>query len=77
MIDEVDQVRAAIAGLTVPATVVVGTADALIAPRSMLELARALPHCEVELLDGTGHSVQLHRPAEVAAIIAGVVAQVG
>lgn len=73
MVDEVDQVRAAIAGLTVPTTVVVGTADALIAPRSMLELARALPYCDVELLRRTGHSVQLHRPAEVSAIIAGVV----
>jgi pimeloyl-ACP methyl ester carboxylesterase len=77
MVDEVDQVRDAVAGLTVPTTVVVGTADALIAPRSMLELARALPNCVVELLRRTGHSVQLHRPAEVAAIIAAVVDRAG
>ncbi len=69
MLHEMNLVRAALAELAVPCTVVIGTADALIAPRSMIELARSLPGCDVELLNGSGHSVQLHRPAEVAAII--------
>jgi pimeloyl-ACP methyl ester carboxylesterase len=69
MIHEMDLVREAIAAVSMPCTVVVGTADALIAPRSMIELARSLPRCDVELLNGSGHSVQLHRPVEVAALI--------
>jgi pimeloyl-ACP methyl ester carboxylesterase len=69
MLHEMDLVRSAIAELSGPCTVVIGTADALIAPRSMIELARSLPGCEIELLNGSGHSVQLHRPAEVAEII--------
>jgi pimeloyl-ACP methyl ester carboxylesterase len=69
MIDELQVVSDAVRRIEVPCVVVIGTADALIAPRSMLQLARSLPRCEVELLHGSGHSVQLHRPAEVAAIV--------
>jgi non-heme chloroperoxidase len=57
--------RVALAGITVPATVVVGTRDLLTPARLGRQLADALPDAELVVLPGAGHMLPLEEPEQV------------
>jgi pimeloyl-ACP methyl ester carboxylesterase len=60
----------AVAGLDLPARVLVGSADRLIPPGHARRLAGLLPHCEsLTELPGVGHMTPLEAPATVAGLI--------
>ncbi|MFE2752704.1 alpha/beta fold hydrolase [Actinosynnema sp. NPDC059335] len=79
--DQVDlvrrvDVRGDLAGLSVPALVVVTTADPLVSPTLQRELAAALPAAEVAELP-TGHLPFVERPGEWLRLIDDFLARVG
>lgn len=57
--------RLALAGITVPTTVLVGTRDLLTPPRLSRQLADALPDAELVVLPGAGHMLPLEEPDRV------------
>lgn len=57
--------RVALAGITVPATVLVGTRDLLTPPRFSRQLAGALHDAELVILPGAGHMLPLEAPDRV------------
>ena len=62
---------------TVPATVVVGEKDRLIAARLGIELAAEIPGAQLVWVPGAGHALILERPGLVNDAITGMLAQVG
>ena len=61
-------------GVRVPALVVWGANDRIV-PLSCGELyARSLPRARLEVIEGSGHCIDMERPAELAALIAQFVA---
>lgn len=59
--------RAELAGITAPALVIVGEADAVTPPHLARELAEGIPGARLAVVAGAGHLSALERPAEVAA----------
>jgi non-heme chloroperoxidase len=57
--------RVALAGITVPVTILVGTRDLLTPPRLSRQLADALPDAELVVLPGAGHMIPLEEPDRV------------
>lgn len=57
--------RAAVAGISVPSTVLVGTRDLLTPPRFARQLADALPNAELVVLPGAGHMLPLEEPDRI------------
>ena len=58
-----------LAGITVPVRVIVGGEDTACPARFGEALAAELPDATLHVIAGAGHSAQLERPAEVAAVI--------
>lgn len=54
--------------MTLPATVVWGREDRVIPPSSAAQWAAALPNCNVRLIDGAGHFLDLEAAEELATI---------
>jgi pimeloyl-ACP methyl ester carboxylesterase len=67
--------RAQLAGIALPALVIGGDDDRLTPPRQMDALAEGLPHARRAHVGGAGHFVMLERPDEVAALVAGFLAE--
>jgi len=61
--------RSWVSGLTVPALIVIPTADQLVAPRSQRELAQLLPNSEVVELVGAKHEAVMTHGDELAKAI--------
>lgn len=61
--------------VTAPVLIVAGTRDRLLNPEWATELARATPRAEIAHL-ATGHSPNLERPAELAAVVGSFLASV-
>lgn len=59
----------ALAEVTVPVTVVHGRRDVLLPPRNGRRIAEAIPHAQLELVDGAGHMLPLERPALIADLL--------
>lgn len=57
--------RAALANITVPTSVLVGTRDVLTPPRLSRQLADALPDAELVILPGAGHMLPLEEPDRI------------
>jgi pimeloyl-ACP methyl ester carboxylesterase len=74
LIRELPRTTAALPQITVPTTVISGNSDSMIPARTAAGLLAAIEHSTGHQLDG-GHDLQLRRPAEVAELIAGWVAQ--
>ncbi|MET7903091.1 alpha/beta hydrolase [Streptomyces sp. NPDC005336] len=69
VLDELD-LEAGMAELTMPAAVIVGTADRLTPPALAQELAAGLPRCTgLTELPGLGHMTPVEDPAAVAGVI--------
>lgn len=64
--------RALLSGVTVPATVMVGSLDTLARPANAAELVDRLPGARLIELTDKGHNLPLEAPDEVAAIVHGV-----
>lgn len=62
--------RAGLAEVEVPTTVMVGSHDTLTPPSLGRAIARALPAARLDVLDGLGHMLPLEAPDAVAAAIA-------
>ncbi|MFI9642527.1 alpha/beta fold hydrolase [Micromonospora sp. NPDC051925] len=67
--------RSLLAKVQIPAVVVAGDADTVVAPSLGRAVADALPHARYELLPGAGHMLPLERPARVATVIADLAAR--
>jgi pimeloyl-ACP methyl ester carboxylesterase len=61
-----DRIAALKALSDVPVLIVVGTADRLCPVAHSREMARALPHAQLDVHPGAGHMVQLERDVEVS-----------
>jgi pimeloyl-ACP methyl ester carboxylesterase len=70
--DSFDVLRAT----AVPAVVVTGAEDVLVAETDMRRIAEALPMGELVTVEGAGHLVPMEHPAAVDAAIAGLLARV-
>ncbi len=63
-----------LAGISVPATVVVGTRDPLTPPFHARRLAQGIAEAELVVLPGCGHMPMLERRSQVSEVIAGMAA---
>ena len=62
---------AAAAGITVPATLVLGERDMMTPARAGKALAAALPNARTVVLPGAGHMMMVERPDELLAALQG------
>jgi pimeloyl-ACP methyl ester carboxylesterase len=53
--NDVDALRAVIPRIEARSLLIWGTRDKAVDPRSVESLRRALPHCELGLIEGAGH----------------------
>jgi pimeloyl-ACP methyl ester carboxylesterase len=60
---------ALLAGLNIPATVIVGEADPISPPDEARAMGALLPRAEVEILPGVGHLANLEAPAAFSAVL--------
>lgn len=75
LISELDRLRPALAGVSAPTAVVHGRSDHLVPPVVAEDLAAAIPHAGLRLLDGAGHRLPRDRPEAIGAALDWVVAQ--
>src|SRR5690606_17168619 len=61
----------------VPTVVLCGSADLMTPPSHALEMAAGIDGSSLVILEGAGHSVILEQPAEVAEVLARLLARVG
>jgi pimeloyl-ACP methyl ester carboxylesterase len=69
LVDELAGLAPGLGALGVPAVVVAGTADRIVAPATGDRLAAALPGSTLVRVAGAGHLLPLDRPAAVAAAV--------
>lgn len=69
--------RAGLEGLEVPATITVGTRDALTPLPRARELSQLLPHARFEVHEGLGHMLPIEAPDEIADLVAGTAEEAG
>ncbi|GII78954.1 alpha/beta hydrolase [Sphaerisporangium rufum] len=74
---ERDDHTATLAGLTVPATVVVGREDAYTPVADAEFMARTIPDADLVVVDGAGHLPNLERPEEFDRALRGLLARSG
>ncbi len=55
--------------ISAPTTIVVGTADRIVSPSSVHQLATQIPHAELIALDQASHLLLQERPSEVAELV--------
>jgi pimeloyl-ACP methyl ester carboxylesterase len=72
LVREIDDLDAALPGITVPAFVLVGDEDRVVGPRSVADLASRLPGAELVSLPGTGHVLPDEAPGAVAEAMRGL-----
>jgi pimeloyl-ACP methyl ester carboxylesterase len=62
--------RGRLAGVAVPALVVVGAEDQLTTPEDARDLADRLPHARLEVVEAAGHMIIVEKPRIVGRLIA-------
>jgi 3-oxoadipate enol-lactonase len=72
--DRAQDLRPAAGRVDAPLLVVAGAEDALTGPAHARALAAAVPGARVELIEGSGHTPQVERPAELARLALGFLA---
>jgi len=69
MLTEMPRLSAQLSSVDVPAVVMVGASDRMLAPRAAHDLAAALPNGRLVTIERAGHLLQYDAPDEVAAAI--------
>lgn len=72
LVSELPTLAAALASISVPTTVLIGTNDRTVPPATGRRLARAIPCAELVELKGAGHLLAHERPEAVAAAVRAV-----
>jgi len=67
----------AVSAISVPLLLVRGADSAVVSDDDVAELRRRAPHAVIEVVEGSGHSVQGDRPVELASLIEGWLASPG
>lgn len=62
--------RPHLAAITCPVLVACGEADQLTTPEHAREMARLMPHAQLEMVPGAGHMLTLEQPERVSALLA-------
>lgn len=66
-----DQIQSRYAEISEPTHIIWGAEDTWIPRDRALQLAEAIPHASVAILEGAGHLIQLDAPAELASELTG------
>jgi len=77
LVRELPAVLSGLGAVTVPACVVAGQEDRLLAPATARRLAAAIPGAGLRMVPGAGHLLPVTRPDVVAEAVAGVAVRAG